>query len=667
MFRVLRRGRKRNPPSWAVRTGARRAVRSALVAALIAPANAYGQQPDCRLVSVGGYTHSQRYAARFGPSEYRHHASGGVDYRCDDGTRVRADSAVVFESDNQVQLYGNVRFEDPDTELRADSATYFSSRRQLVARSNVVVTDRASGTVIRGSNLTYDQASEFRTLDQLFVYGGEPNATFFVAPALEPEPPPQSDSGQVAEAPADPDSGQVGVDPPGPDSGQTVAEPPDPDSGQTVAEPPDPDPGQAGLTTEEEPPETSEGEPAEEPPPEAAEPPDTTPPAPYEISAERFRFEGRRYFRAGGQVEIVRDSLQAFGDSLDYDQEEGVMVVLGDARFAGQGYTLTGTSISVTPSGARSEEIVARHNAHLTGEQVDMRAPAIRLFMESGNVDLLVALAEVPPLPGGGGDAEIDTRGLSPGDAERARALAGASTQDDGAQADPDSLPRPVAVAEDFHLTGDSIVVKSPGQRLDEVVAVGNARAERIDEDTLRTRGLPELARRDWMVGDTIIARFGPLQPSDSTAATEPPPPGAAPRLETLTAIGSARSFYRMFSTDTAAVGAEVRPALHLVDGEEITIHLDGQEIVDMEVVGQTEGWHLEPQSDSVAADSAAVDSAAAEPDSAGVDTTVVRPDTSAVATSGAKPDTSAMGSAGARPGRTSGPGIGAQTRRRRR
>ena len=123
------------------------------------------QETDCRLVSVGGYTHSQRFVSSFGPSEYRHHASGGVDYRCADGTRVRADSAVVFESDNQVQLYGNVRFEDPDTELRADSATYFSSARRLTATSRVEVTDRASGTVIRGDNLIYDQASEFRTLD----------------------------------------------------------------------------------------------------------------------------------------------------------------------------------------------------------------------------------------------------------------------------------------------------------------------------------------------------------------------------------------------------------------------------------------------------------------------------------------------------------------------
>ncbi|MCY4572899.1 MAG: LPS export ABC transporter periplasmic protein LptC [Gemmatimonadetes bacterium] len=649
MFRVLRRGL-----AWL----------TLAAALLLVPATANGQEPDCRLVSVGGYTHSQRYAARFGPAEYRHYASGGVDYQCSDGTRVRADSAVVFESDNQVQLYGNVRFEDPDTELRADSAIYFSSNKLLRATSNVEVTDRTSGTVIRGDNLTYNQASEFRTLDRMFVYGGEPQATFFVAPAPELEQPPPPDSGQDAAPPPDPDSGQVVAEPLGPDSGQVVTEPPDPDSGQAAAEPPDPDSGQVDPPPEEEPPETAEDEPVAEAPAEAAEPADTTPPVPYEIRAERFHFEGRRYFRAGGQVEIVRDSLQAFGDSLDYDQEGGVMVVLGDARFAGQEYTLTGTAISVTPSGSRSEEIVAREDAHLAGEQVDMRAPAIRLFMEGGSVNRLVALAEVPPLPGGDDEADIDTRGLSPGDAQRARALAGAAGEEDETEAAPDSLPRPVAVAENFRLTGDFIEVKSPGQRLSEVVAVGDAHAESIDEDSLRTSGLPDFARRDWMVGDTIIARFGPLQPSDSTAATEQPaPPDAAPRLETLTGIGQARSFYRMFSTDTTDVGAETRPALHLVDGDEITIHLDGQEVVDMEVVGQTEGWHLEP----LPPDSADVDSAGTGPDSAAVDTTVARPDTATAATNGAKPDTAAAGSTGERPGRASRPTIGAGPRRRRR
>ncbi len=201
MRRVLRGDPEFNPPPGTVRTAIRRGFRVVFVTALLAPAPVDGQQPDCRLVSVGGYTHSQRYDARFGPSEYRHFASGGVDYRCSDGTRVRADSAVVFESDNQVQLYGSVIFEDPDTELRADSATYFSSFRRLTARSGVVVTDRASGTVIRGDNLIYDQASEFRALDKMFVYDGNPRATFFVSPAPAPEEPPEPDSAEAGPPP----------------------------------------------------------------------------------------------------------------------------------------------------------------------------------------------------------------------------------------------------------------------------------------------------------------------------------------------------------------------------------------------------------------------------------------------------------------------------------
>ncbi len=643
------------------------------VTALLAPAPD-GQQPDCRLVSVGGYTHSQRYDARFGPSEYRHFASGGVDYRCSDGTRVRADSAVVFESDNQVQLYGSVIFEDPDTELRADSATYFSSFRRLTARSGVVVTDRASGTVIRGDNLIYDQASEFRALDKMFVYDGSPRATFFVSPAPAPEEPPTEGEQGVAD-PAGQDSGQV-EEPPEPDSGQ-AEEPPGPDSGQ-AAEPPEPDSGQAGPPPEEEAPGTPESEAASDSPADAAEPADTLPPVPYDISAERFHFEGRRYFRAGGEVSILRDSLQAFGDSLDYDQEAGMMLVLGDAQFESRGYRLTGATITVTPSGSRNEEIVARGDARLTGEQVDMRAPAIRLFIEGGNVDRLVALAEVPPLPDGDEEPQIDTRGLSPGDAERARNLAGRDSPGDDAEAAPDSLPRPVVVAQDFRLTGDSIEVKSPGQRLDEVVAVGDGRAESTEDDSLRTGDLPDILRRDWIVGDTIIARFGPAQPSDSGAAAEPPPPGAGVRLETLTGSGRARSLYRMFPGDTTGDGAETRPAVHLVEGETITIHLDGREVVNMDVVGQTEGWHFEPQPpDSAVADSTVVDSAGSRLDSAAVDTTAAKPDTAGVdttnphtvarATGPPKPQAAAAGSAMAMPGRAPVPTTGASSRRRRR
>ncbi|MYG81830.1 MAG: hypothetical protein F4187_08755 [Gemmatimonadetes bacterium] len=548
--------------------------RGLVVALALQPAIAAVQEPDCRLVRVGGHTRSMRSVFASGPATYRHYASGGVDYRCSDGTRVLADSAIVYESDNQVQLYGSVVFQDPETELRADSAFYFSNLRRLHAWSNVQVTDRISDAVIEGDFLTYDQASEFRALDLIMVEGGEPHATFFVAPTAPapPEEPPEADSGQV------------------------VAEPPEADSGQVEAEPPEADSGQAPA-----------GEEAD------AEPADTLPPVPWEVDADRFQLEGRRYFRAFGQVEIRRDSLTAFGDSLRYDQEVGEMVVTGGARFEGQAYTLVGVSVSVTPAGPRSEVVLARENARLSGEQMEMAAPAIRLFVDGGNVDRIVALPDVPPQPGG--DDEIDTSGLSPGDAERLRALS--RTQEEETETEPpeDSLPRPVVLARDFQLSGDSIAVFSPDQRLDSVVSVGDARAQGVGQDTLRGADLPEALRQDWLTGDRIVARFGRGESGDTTG-----------RLETLTATGNARSFYRVFPEDTAEVGTDRRPALHLVSGAEITIHLEGQEVVGMDVDGETEGWHFDPL--PAAPDSLASDTMRTNPDSMVPPDTVRPPDT---------------------------------------
>lgn len=537
------------------------------------PAPSAAQETDCRLVKVGGQTRSMRSVFSSGPVAYRHYASGGVDYRCTDGTRVFADSAIVYESDNQVQLYGSVFFQDAETELQADSAFYFSNLRRLHAWSGVKVTDRIGGAVIQGEFLTYDQASEFRALDRITVDGGQPHATFPVA--------------------------RVQADPPDPDSGQVQADPPEPDSGQAQAAPSDPEAGQESAPPAEE---VAEAEAA-----------DTVPSTPWEIDAVEFFLEGRRHFRAFGNVEIVRDSLQAFGDTLNYDQEVGDMVVTGGARFEGQGYTLTGASISVTPTGPVTEEVLARENARLTGDEVDMTAPAILLFVDNGNVDRLVALASAPAMPGA--DDELDTSGLSPGDAERARALSEtqAPAREGEAEAAEDPLPRPRVTAEGFLLNGDSIEVLSPNQRLDQVVAVGDARAEAIEQDTLRAAGLPEVAQRDWLTGDRIVAQFGPDESSDSTGAPERAPGDTIRHLETLTATGSARSFYRMFPSDTAEVGTDPRPALHLVSGNEITIHLEGQQVVRTEIEGQTEGWHFDPL--PATADTATADTAAAATD----------------------------------------------------
>ena len=58
------------------------------------------------------------------------------------------------------------------------------------------------------------------------------------------------------------------------------------------------------------------------------------------------------------------------------------MLIFGNAHVVDRGFELKGVSVSVTPAAGLNEEILAREDAELTGDQVLMSAPAIRLFLE---------------------------------------------------------------------------------------------------------------------------------------------------------------------------------------------------------------------------------------------------------------------------------------------
>ena len=683
------------------------------------------QERDCKLVGVGGYTQSRRQDS----VHYRHHATGGIDYRCTDGTRIRADSAVVWEQSGNAAFFRNVRFEDADTELAADSARYYDNQGELVAHGNVVLTDRKGGAVIRGENLSYLNESRFRTEDRILVYGGSPRAT--IQPARRPAAPPAAaepeggGAGEEEGAPGDMEgeapaadslTGEVAAPAVAGPAGQAgdpaadslAGEEEDPAADSLAGEEENPaadslagepeDPAADSLAGEEERPaadsmtESAETE-AETAPADA--PVDSVTPLPYQVEATRIMIDGRRFFRAGGEVVVTRDSLRAVGDSLDYDQEVGAMLILGDASVEDSGFRLSGLSVSVTPAAGLNEEILAREEAELTGDEVLMTAPAIRLFLEDGKVGRLVALPAVPPIPDDGAE-ELDTAGLTPGDARRVRemaeAVAAAAAAEEDALDAPDSVPRPYVVAADFRLTGDSIEVLSPGQVLDVVTAVGAARGHAMDQDSLIHEGLPEIARNDWMEGETIIARFVPVEADEDGPAGDPGPAGGRARLETLTAVDGARSFYRLYRSDTTRIEAngaavesdsagndpgafqeeppvggddsatiaedpdaggedadpasaeedgriaeecdaigtddEPPPELHYVSGDQIKIFLEGRKVVKMEVAGRTTGYHFEPIPPDC--ESAEGDSSAAAGDTVTVppDTTTIPPDT---------------------------------------
>ena len=665
-------------------------VSAALLGVFLWQGLAPGQERDCKLVKVGGYTASRRQDS----VNYTHRASGGIDYRCTDGTRILADSAVVWEHSGNVFFFGNVHFEDPDTELDADSARYWDNTQEMVAYSNVMLTDRKGGAVIRGGRLSYLRESRFREVDRILVYGGSPRATVY--PARRPAAPVA-----VAEEVED------GTDEAEILPGDTAEEDPAGDSLVAELSGTPPSAGSVGEIPELARLDSLAGiseEPSAEAEAAAADVPvDSVTPLPYEVEAPRIMIDGRRFFRAGGGVVVTRDSLRAIGDSLDYDQEVGAMLILGDASVEDRGFRMEGRSVSVTPTAGLNEEILAREEAELTGDQVLMTAPAIRLFLEDGKVGRLVALPTVPPLPDDGAEA-LDTAGLTPGDAERVRAMteaaAAVAAAEDSLNA-PDSLPRPSVVAAEFNLTGDSIEVLSPNQLLDVVTVVGAARADAMDQDSLFSEGLPEIARNDWMEGETIIAQFVMEESEGDTAAADPGPAGRRAQLETLTAINNARSLYRLYRSDTtqadtdttgvepgaapdepglppeelpaapedsttapdepdpapeengqtaeecdtARADGEGPPELHYVSGNQITIFLEGRKVVKMEVRGRTQGYHLEPLPPDC--ESAAEDSAAVAPDT----TTTTTTDTATAPPAPSRPPPPSPGSGSGTPG----------------
>jgi hypothetical protein len=144
-----------------------------------------------------------------------------------------------------------------------------------------------------------------------------------------------------------------------------------------------------------------------------------------------------------------------------------------------------------------------------------------------------------------------------------------------------------VVRAEDFLIIADSVDVLLPSEVLESLTAVGTAHAESTARDSLNTASTPDIIRRDWIDGGTIVATFG--QSTDSTAGEY--------RLERLVSSGSARSLYRMAASDSANAEfqGEQRPAVHYVGGDTIVLMLEEGAIRSMEVVNQVRGWHFEP------------------------------------------------------------------------
>lgn len=446
---------------------------------------------------------------------------------CDGGIRIVADTMVSFEASGYNQLMGNVFFEDEERRLESRNARYFDQVGRLEADGDVVLTDKATGTVVRGQNLLYIRAVRpNRPQEELTVWGGRAHALLY------------------------------------------------PGGGAATGPRPDP----------------------------------------YDVTADRIFLRGEEYFQAMGTVEVLRDSLNAYADTLRYDQARERLLLDVEARVDQAEYDLSGRQILIHLPGDTIRRVEARGNGHLLGEELDLEAPYIRMGFTDGALDGLWA---TPLRPGQELEMLVGLRVLP-------------------AELDSVDTRRPEARSTDFQINADSVEVVAPAQVLEQLFAVGKARAVSSARDSLNTPSTPEIIRRDWMEGDTVVAFFEEA-PRESEADS------AGYRIRQLEARGNAASLYRLdpdsteaqaADTATAAAGdtsaaeaaaapgvagqetpegetaagqsqvirAGPEPAVHYVTAAQIVIVFVEGQVDRMEVRGLKQGIHLDPSGRGVVA-----------------------------------------------------------------
>ena len=275
------------------------------------------------------------------------------------------------------------------------------------------------------------------------------------------------------------------------------------------------------------------------------------PAEPYQIVADRVRFKGNDRIWAGGKVTIDRSDFAGRGDSLRLDTGKG-----GDGTLLGSkpslrgvgadSFNITGTRIDLTLERRELTFLVAKGDAHAVSRDWDLVADTIALDINAKKLEQTFAWGD---------------------------------------------KIRPSAKSPAYAMTADSLALDTPGQRLREVRGFGKAWLG----GTVHLGG----KERDWMRGDTVVARFGTADSAGTSRAL----------LTRIEARKAAQSYH--VDTNTRVPS---RPSINYARGDVIVVTMKegatrGVDRVDIR--GKVDGIQLEAGSDTTAAPA---DSAAPRP-----------------------------------------------------
>ena len=269
------------------------------------------------------------------------------------------------------------------------------------------------------------------------------------------------------------------------------------------------------------------------------------------LVAERVLLEGDSLVYASGRVEITRTDIEARGDSAFLDGSREFARLMRQPSISGRSerpFKLSGALIDLYSRQRLLERVVASTQA---------RAESDDMTLTSDTIDLRVSANRLQHAYAWG--------------AKRARVISPGND-----------------------IVADSLDIVMPDQKIREVRALRKAFAQSQPDSTrIRT------TERDWLRGDTVVARF------DSVPATDT---SRRPRVREVVARGTASSFYHI----PAQNGDRTKPGINYVRGSTITVAFREQQVHTVTVTERAAGVYIEPASDTASTRPAAAPNAAA-------------------------------------------------------
>ncbi|MBL8986180.1 MAG: hypothetical protein JNJ80_07910 [Gemmatimonadetes bacterium] len=261
------------------------------------------------------------------------------------------------------------------------------------------------------------------------------------------------------------------------------------------------------------------------------------PQAPYVIIGNKVVTKGNEAIYAGGAVQIDREDLKGLADSLwlDSGKSQGGQLI-GHASLQSvqeNGFTLTGRTIDIGLTNKELSGVTAHDTARLVSKDVTLDADSIR-------VELVTRRAEL-------------TRAWG-------------------------KTLRPRVVSADYQVTGDSLLILTPLQKLSKVQAFGKGWAGFTGDSSKPG------ARRDWIGGEIVTVSF---VERDSAGVKKT-------AIQQLEAERDARSFYQMDPERGQTIGS-----INYTRAQKILVTMrvtrDSNTVSRVDATGAVDGAHLQP------------------------------------------------------------------------